>query len=239
MAVYVMADLHLSFGEVDKPMDVFGGAWVGYMDRIKESWENTVGPEDTVIVPGDISWAMKLKDSLEDLKFLDSLPGNKILLKGNHDYWWDTVAKMQRFLLDHDLNSIKILYNNAYEVEDYILCGTRLWDSVGSSSEAADRKAYLRELGRLKMSLDKGVALQKASGVQSQIVVFTHFPPTATYDGVPEFMNLLKEYRVEKCYYGHIHGVGILQATQGDVNGVELKLVSADALGFVPYRVGV
>lgn len=237
MAIYVLADLHLSFGAEDKPMDIFGGGWVGYMDRIRENWENTVGQEDTVVIPGDISWAMKLEDSLEDLKFIHGLPGNKIIIRGNHDYWWDTVAKMQRFLDENELDSIKILYNNAFVVEDCIVCGSRLWDSVGTSSDQTDRKAYAREVGRLRLSLEKGRALQESMPNSGEIIAFSHFPPTATYDGQHQMLQLLREYGVNRCYYGHIHGPGIAVAPRGDAMGVDLMLVSADALGFMPHRV--
>ena len=237
MSVYVIADLHLSFGEEDKPMDVFGGAWVGYMDRIQENWLDTVKPEDTVVIPGDISWAMGLKESLADLTVLNSLPGNKIILKGNHDYWWDTLKKMQNFLEENELNTIKVLFNNAFYADGVIICGSRLWDSVGSSSDSADRKTYLREVGRLRMSLDAGLKLREQVGEDTPIAVFAHYPPVATFDGKQEFMKVMQDYGVAKCYYGHLHGAGIQVATQGDVGGVELKLISADALGFVPWLV--
>lgn len=237
MSVYVIADLHLSYGEVDKPMDIFGGAWVGYMERIQENWLKTVKDEDTVVIPGDISWAMGLKESLVDLAMLNSLPGTKIILKGNHDYWWDTLKKMQNFLEENELNTIKVLFNNAYYADGVIICGSRLWDSVGSSSEAADRKAYLREVGRLRMSLEAGLRLREQVGEETPIAVFAHYPPTATIDGNHEFMKIMQDYGVTRCFYGHLHGAGIQSATQGNVDGVELKLISADAIGFVPELV--
>lgn len=229
MSVYVIGDLHLSLG-TDKPMDVFKG-WGGYVERLKENWNNTVSDSDTVIVPGDISWAMRLKETLTDFKFInDELNGNKILLKGNHDYWWETMGKMDRFLSENSLDRIKILFNNAYLVDGICAVGTRGW--INDGTEPSDAKVLAREEGRLRMSVQEGLKLG------GEMIAFIHYPPVYNGETNEYILNVIREYGIKRCYYGHIHGAqGHGRAFQGIYEGTQYKMISADYLGFMPVRV--
>ena len=214
MSLFALGDLHLSLGE-DKPMDVFAG-WNDYVQRLEENWKRLVTDEDTVVLAGDISWGMKLEETLTDFRFIDSLPGKKLLLKGNHDYWWSTKRKMDAYLQENGLTSIQILFNNAYRVGEYAVCGTRGWFLENDTPE--DVKVLNREVGRLKLSLEEALKLQ------GEPVVFLHYPPY--YRGVecPEIMDVLLEYGIKKCYYGHIHGKKNFRlAFEGEYKGVDLQ----------------
>ena len=226
MAIFVIADLHLSLGAADKPMDVFEG-WQGYLPKLERNWRTLIAPEDTVVLPGDISWAMSLEDTREDFAFLNALPGKKIILKGNHDYWWTTLNKMNRFLEANGFDTLQILHNTAIQAEGVFLCGTRGWMSDVQGPE--DEKILNREIGRLRMSLE-------AAG-EGEKLVFLHYPPL--YPGQMEsgLANLLKEFGVSRCFYGHLHGVSIRYAVQGEHDGVDYRLISADALKFCPYKI--
>lgn len=226
MAIFVIADLHLSLGAADKPMDVFEG-WQGYLPKLERNWRTLIAPEDTVVLPGDISWAMSLEDTREDFVFLNALPGKKIILKGNHDYWWTTLNKMNRFLEANGFDTLQILHNTAIQAEGVFLCGTRGWMSDVQGPE--DEKILNREIGRLRMSLE-------AAG-EGEKLVFLHYPPL--YPGQMEggLANLLKEFGVSRCFYGHLHGVSIRYAVQGEHDGVDYRLISADALKFCPYKI--
>ena len=228
MSLYVIGDLHLSLGE-DKPMDVFAG-WNDYVSRLAENWRSLVTDDDTVVVAGDISWAMKLEDTYTDFKFIDDLPGKKLFLKGNHDYWWSTKSKMDKYLAEKELSTISILFNNTYVCGDFAVCGTRGWFLENDTPE--DIKVLNREVGRLKMSIDAAVKTGK------EPVVFLHYPPY--YRGVecPEIMAVLIEYGIKKCYYGHIHGKsGFRLAYEGEYKGVDFRLISGDRIGFMPVLV--
>ena len=228
MSLFALGDLHLSLGE-DKPMDVFAG-WNDYVQRLEENWKRLVTDEDTVVLAGDISWGMKLEETLTDFRFIDSLPGKKLLLKGNHDYWWSTKRKMDAYLQENGLASIQILFNNAYRVGEYAVCGTRGWFLENDTPE--DVKVLNREVGRLKLSLEEALKLQ------SEPVVFLHYPPY--YRGVecPEIMDVLLEYGIKKCYYGHIHGKKNFRlAFEGVYKGVDFRLISCDKVGFMPVLV--
>ena len=226
MAIFVIADLHLSLGAADKPMDVFEG-WQGYLPKLERNWRTLIASEDTVVLPGDISWAMSLEDTREDFAFLNALPGKKIILKGNHDYWWTTLNKMNRFLEANGFDTLQILHNTAIQAEGVFLCGTRGWMSDVQGPE--DEKILNREIGRLRMSLE-------AAG-EGEKLVFLHYPPL--YPGQMEggLANLLKEFGVRRCFYGHLHGVSIRYAVQGEHDGVDYRLISADALKFCPYKI--
>ena len=225
MSIYAIGDLHLSLGS-SKPMDVFPG-WQGYVNKLETNWRRVVRPEDTVIVAGDVSWAMKLEDTQADFEFLQSLPGQKILLKGNHDYWWTTVRKMETFFEQKGFDTFHLLHNNSYSVEGLAVCGTRSW--LFDQGEAHDEKVMNRELGRLRMSLD-------AAG-EGEKTVFLHYPPIYPNADARQVIEVLKEYDVHKCYYGHLHGNSIRYAVQGEVDGIDYRLISADGLGFCPYKV--
>ena len=230
MSIYTIADLHLSFNQ-HKPMDIFGDNWLGHEEKIKENWINKVKEEDTVILPGDFSWATYLEDAKMDFEYLNNLPGKKIMLKGNHDYWWTTVTNMKKFLLENNFLNIEFLYNNSFEIENKILCGTRGW-SIGDDIET-DQKILNRELIRLQLSLEDGV---KNYGKDKEIIVFMHYPPITkakiNTNQEMEFINLMKKYNVKRCYYGHLHGTSINDAIEGEIEGIQFKLVSADGLDF-------
>ena len=214
-----MADLHLS-GLAGKPMDVFGNRWIGYTDKIEKNWRAVINPEDTVIIPGDISWGMSLEEALPDLLFLESLPGRKIVGRGNHDYWWATSAKMNSFLSENGIGSVSILFNNAYETEDFIIAGTRGWFTEDKQDMAPETSEYAkivaRETGRLKMSLDAAVRFRDNPG--------------------SEFVELLREYGISRTYFGHIHGLYTVPRSF-EYEGISFTLVSADYLGFAPMPV--
>lgn len=225
MSLYAIADLHLSLG-ADKPMDVFSG-WQGYLPRLTANWNRLVKPEDTVVLPGDISWAMKLENALQDLQFLDRLPGRKILLKGNHDYWWGTVSRMKAFCAGFGLTTLHFLNNDCYWYQDAALCGTRSW--LFDQGQPHDAKMMNRELGRLRASL------QQAGGAEK--LVFLHYPPIYPTGNAEGVVALLQEFGVRACWYGHLHGASIRGAVQGRVDGIDYRLISADALQFAPLRI--
>ena len=225
MAIFTIGDLHLSLNG-KKPMDVFPG-WQNYVQRLEENWRTMVTPEDVVVLVGDTSWAMSLEECNEDFAFLHSLPGKKYLLKGNHDYWWCTMAKMQRYLLEKDFSSLSFLHNNCVVAQDMALCGTRSW--LFDQGKPHDEKIMRRECGRLIASLEAAGSLEK--------VAFLHYPPVYPRADAHEIVEILKEYGVRRCFYGHLHGACIPRAVQGTVDGIEYRLVSADALGFCPYKI--
>lgn len=228
MSVFAIGDLHLSLG-CDKPMDVFKG-WDGYVDRLLENWNRVVGDGDTVIVPGDISWAMKLQDACEDFAFInDKLKGDKIFLKGNHDYWWTTASKMNTFLKEKGFNRIRILNNNAFLVEGLSIVGTRGWINEGESE--CDLKVLEREEGRLRMSVSEGIKLG------GELTAFIHYPPLYNGERNEYILKVIEEFGIKKCYYGHIHGAGHRYAFNGEKNGTVYKMVSADYLGFMPIMI--
>ena len=227
MALYAIGDPHLSFG-VDKPMDIFRG-WQNYVGRLQENWQNKVTPEDTVVLAGDISWGMTMEEALEDFRFIDRLNGKKILLKGNHDYWFSTKTKVERFLEENGISSLSILFNNAYEYGEHVICGTRGW--YNEPGAAADQKVMLREAGRLRLSLEAG----KKTGKEP--LVFLHYPPVTAAGSSEELIRVLKEYEVRHCYYGHLHGKSCEAAVNGVLNGIDYRLVSGDFIQFDPVRI--
>ncbi len=226
MALWTLGDLHLSIGG-DKPMEVFRG-WDNHVERIKNNWENLVEENDTVVLVGDLSWAMKLEDTEADFAFINSLKGEKIIIKGNHDYWWGTVNKMNAFLEKSGFSTMKILNNNAYRVGDITVCGTRGWSYDCPASEV---KILNREVGRLKMSLEEGLKLG------GEPVVFLHYPPVFGDYVCEPIMDTLKEYNIKRCYYGHLHGASIGKAITGEFEGIRFRLVSCDGNSFAPAPV--
>ena len=227
MAIFVIGDLHLSLG-ADKPMDKFPG-WQGYVERIERNWRRLVAPGDTVVLAGDTSWAMKLEEAAQDFAFLQSLPGEKLLLKGNHDYWWSTARKMEAFFAAAGFDSLHLLHNNAYHREGLALCGTRGW--LFEPGQAHDEKIMARELGRLRASLSA------AGQAGDELLAFLHYPPVFPGANAPQVVELLRQYGVRRCFYGHLHGASIRSAVQGLHGGVEYRLISADALGFCPHKI--
>lgn len=222
MAIYALSDLHLSLGVKDKPMNVFGDKWNDYEAKIKKNWNQKINEDDTVIIAGDISWAMYLEDSLEDFKYISSLNGQKIILKGNHDYWWTTLNKLNNFIQENKLENINFLHNNCYLTEDYIICGTRYW----SYDEKADdnNKIFNRELARAKISLDAAKELDS----EKSIIFVTHYPPDEN------IINLVKKYNVKYWIYGHIHSN--YEENLVKIDDIKTYLTSADYLEFDPLK---
>lgn len=228
MSLFAIGDTHLSFG-ANKPMDIFAG-WQDYEKRLEENWRAVVNDTDTVVVAGDITWAMKLPDTLADFRFLDSLPGKKLIMKGNHDYWWSTKTKAEKFFSQNGLTTLGILYNNAYSIGNVAVCGTRGW--FFDCEESEGKKVLLREAGRLKASID---AAKKLGG---EPVVFLHYPPVSSDGGCcRELFDVLKAEGIKRCYYGHLHGPACRYAVNGEVEGVSLSLISGDFLKFCPKLV--
>lgn len=236
MALYTIADLHLStLDSTNKSMEVFGRRWDGYIDRIRSNWCHLVDEGDTVIIPGDISWGLSLEEATSDLKFIDALPGRKILGKGNHDFWWSTMKKHREHFEKHGITTISFLFNNAYETDDFIIAGTRGWFSDEDATKALNNtdfhKLTAREELRLRMSLKAAKELSVASG--KEIIAFMHFPPVWG-DTVSEgLVRALDEYGVRRVYFGHIHGNYTLP-TEFTYENLKMRLISADFLNFIP-----
>ena len=227
MALYAIGDLHLCLG-APKPMDVFGGAWVGYMDKLKEGL-SVLRPEDTLVLLGDLSWALDLQQAKEDFSWINQIPGKKIILKGNHDYWWSTAGKFYKFCDENGFEDLWILNNNCYQYQDWAICGTRGWFFEEERSGEHDEKVFKRELIRLETSLKAAGDLQK--------MVFLHYPPKYKGYECGEILELLKRYHVRRCFYGHLHGPSHGLAMEGLWDGVEYRLVASDKLNFKPYLV--
>ena len=231
--IYALSDTHLSFS-VDKPMDVFGGNWENHWQRIRESWEETVLPDDTVVLAGDLSWGMSMDEALEDLRFIDRLPGKKIILKGNHDYWWSTMAKMTAFFSENEITTITPLYNSALVCEDKIICGTRGWiNEFGVKAE--DERIIKREAQRLELSLKEGQKLKELHP-KCETLVFMHYPPVFGSFINYDIIDLLYRFGIERVYYGHLHNVKPEQL-DSEYIGIKLFLTSCDFLGFKPLAI--
>lgn len=226
MALYAMADFHLSLG-VDKPMDVFGGAWKGYMDKLTEGL-SCLRQEDTLVIPGDICWAMSFDSAVPDFAWINALPGRKIILKGNHDYWWTTAAKFHKFCAENGFENLLVLHNNCYEYGDVALCGTRGWFYEEERGAEHDALILRRELMRLETSL-------KLAGEREKYV-FLHYPPIYRGYRCEEILDLLKNYGVRHCYYGHLHSESHRLAVTGWQEGIEFRLVASDYVNFSPVK---
>ena len=227
MALYAIGDFHLSLSG-EKPMDRFGEIWHDHPRKLIEGFRH-VGSNDLTVLCGDLSWAMSLESAEEDFRFIHELPGRKLILKGNHDYWWSTATKAYRFFEEHGMNSFEILHNNACSYGDVALCGTRGWFYEEDRGTLHDRKMLLREVQRLETSL-------KAGGDREKIV-FLHYPPVFQNYRCDEILQLLQTYEVKRCYYGHIHGRGIPLAFNGWIGCTRFELISADKLGFIPLKI--
>lgn len=225
MALWTIGDLHLS-NSTDKPMDVFGDRWHDHDRKIEEYWKQNVKEDDTVVIPGDISWAINLEEVREDLMYLHFLPGRKILLKGNHDYWWETVTKMQRFLDESGIDDVFFLQNNHYLYDDFALCGTRGWALEGEDWQ----KMIARETQRLELSL-------MSAPSEKEKIVFLHYPPIYQDNVCAPMIDLMKKFDVKQCFYGHLHGISIKNAVIGENFGINFSIVSADALDFCLHNI--
>ncbi len=228
MAIFAISDLHLSLS-CDKPMEVFGTHWKNYEERLRENWNRVVSPEDLVIIPGDISWAMYLQETKEDFSYIESLNGQKLLLRGNHDYWWTTLSKMEEFVRENQFDSIHFLKNTAFLWEDTAICGTRGWTIAHAGSSGEDKKIYSRERQRMILSLEDARRL----GAKEILAAF-HYPPVESGGTLAGFLDILDEYGVKDCVFGHLHATAHRGAPQGVISGVQLRLVSCDYLNFTP-----
>ena len=228
MALYAIGDLHLSLGPADKPMDVFGGRWTGYMKKLRENLK-VIGPEDTTVLLGDLSWAMSLDDAAEDFSFMNAIPGRKIILKGNHDYWWTTLRAFDRFCAEHGFADFHVLNNSCFFYGDIALCGTRGWFYDAQKEGSHDEKIFRRELGRLERSLQLAGDAEK--------YCFLHYPPIYQGYKCPEMLELLDKYEVERCYYGHLHGYTHRRAFEGMREKTEYALIAADYVAFQPVKI--
>ncbi len=226
MALYAIGDLHLSLGG-EKPMHVFGEQWRDHDQKLKEGFAR-VGPEDLTVLCGDLSWGMSLQEAEEDFRFINELPGKKIILKGNHDYWWSTANKAYTFFREKGFDSLQILHNNSYLYGDWALCGTRGWFYEEETGGEHDEKIMRREVLRLEASL-------KSAGEREKLV-FLHYPPIYQKYRCEEILALLERYRVRLCCYGHIHGKGCRTAFNGWVGCTRFQLLSADAVDFTPVK---
>ncbi len=222
MSIFTIGDLHLSIA-CDKPMDIFPG-WHNYVAEITNNWNAQVSGSDTVVLAGDISWGMTLEEAAADFAYIDALPGRKVILKGNHDYWWNSRRKMEAFFESRGLSTLSILHNSCIASEDIAICGTRGWMLEDSSPH--DQKVTAREEGRLKASLEDA----KRTGLEP--VVFLHYPPVFGGSISGGIIDLLREYNVRRCFYGHLHGAACAQAFEGQYLGIQFALVSADHLRF-------
>lgn len=227
MALYTIGDFHLSLSG-DKPMNIFGTRWENHAEKLRMSFSG-LSENDTTVICGDLSWGMTLEQAREDFLFIESLPGKKIILKGNHDYWWTTAKKMNEFFAENSIRSISILNNNCFMYGDYAICGTRGWFFEEETGKEHDKKIMAREVLRLKTSLE-------AAGEHEKLV-FLHYPPIYQSYRCEEILELLKMYNVRRCFYGHIHGKGCTSALNGWTGGTEYRLVSADNLCFIPYKI--
>mgnify|MGYP003316942370 CR=1 FL=1 len=233
MSLFVISDLHLSVACPEKAMDTFGARWTDYIHKIRASWNAVVGENDTVIVPGDISWAMNLEEAIPDLEFIHHLNGKKILMKGNHDFWWTSLKKMQDTVQKNGFDSISFLHNSAIEVENQWICGTRGWfqdeKSQVTVGETDYKKITQRELIRLGLSL-------KARPDDCVPLVMFHFPPVWNGWYFREMLDLLLECDVRQCYFGHIHGVYNVSPVQ-TFDQINFHFIAADYLNFVPHKI--
>lgn len=227
MALYAIGDLHLCLG-AEKPMDVFGGNWIGYMDKLRDGL-SVISHEDTTVLLGDLSWALSLEGAGEDFAWINEIPGRKIILKGNHDYWWSTASKFYKFCQKHGFSNQFILNNNHYEYDGWAICGTRGWFFEEERSGQQDEKIFKRELLRLEASLQSAGNLPK--------IVFLHYPPRYKGYECKEILDLLAQYQVRRCFYGHLHGPSHKLALEGLWGDVEYRLVAADFLDFKPMKV--
>ena len=229
MSLWVIGDLHLCYSDPSKTMTVFSG-WDNYQERIEKNWNELIKEDDTVVLAGDISWGMNLKQALADFRHINSLAGTKIIVKGNHDYWWSTMKKMEDFLSAEGLDTIKILHNNFYRYENYGICGTRGWVSINGESQ--DEKILMREVQRLETS----ISLAEAKGLEP--IAFLHYPPIFAGSFNYDILQVLYRHNVKKCYYGHIHGRSAHElCIKNTYDGIDFHLISGDYLQFIPEKV--
>ncbi|MGE4283337.1 MAG: metallophosphoesterase [Clostridia bacterium] len=232
MALYAISDLHLALS-INKPMDVFGNRWDDYMWKIKENWLEIVRDEDYILIPGDVSWATYLEQIYKDFDYINTLPGIKIISKGNHDYWWTTANKLDIYLKENHFDKIFFLHNNSIQYQDIVICGTRGWSCPCLDDfSIEDEKIYTRELQRLELSIREGIKKNPR-----EIIVALHYPPVnRNQDMNSGFVDILKKYNIKTCIYGHLHGDSQKNALIGEYEGIMFYLVACDYLNFKPLK---
>lgn len=225
MSLFAIGDLHLPGGD-EKPMEVFGDHWEGHFERICQDWQVRVAPSDTVLIPGDISWAMQLRNAVPDLQTIGALPGRKIIIKGNHDYWWNSITQLRNVLPQ----GMQAIQHGAVDLGDVVVCGTRGWTFPTGETPLSteEQKIFQREVLRLEMALKEAERILQGR----PLVVMMHYPPLYDLERNTAFTRLLEEYPVHTVVYGHLHGAGIRVGYNGVWNGVRYRLVSCDSLGF-------
>ena len=242
MAVFAIADLHLSFG-VDKPMDIFGEKWKNHHVILANNWKKQITENDWVIIPGDISWGLHKSEILPDLRFIDALPGKKIILKGNHDIWWGTAKKNKELLEKNQLKTIRFMYNEAIKIDNIILCGTRGWLCPGDKDfKQDDMTIYNREAGRLSNSIREALCTRDNN---EEIICFMHFPPFGSASGIDisssikptEFTKIIENNGIRRCFFGHVHSPEKQKSCHKDSSVTEYKLIAADFIDFLPVRI--
>lgn len=227
MSIFAVADLHLSMAPgVEKPMDVYGPRWFNHAGRLEQNWRSAVADGDTVIVAGDISWGLKLEEARYDLEWIDTLPGRKVFLKGNHDLWWSGITKLNQMY-----DSITFLQNDCFEAEGFVICGSRGWITPDNDDFASDdEKIYKRELLRMEASLKAGRALMQKCGAREMLGIM-HFPPVSKPAAFSGFQQLFEDYGIKRVFYGHIHGEdGFRNTIMGTYHGIDYQLISLDYL---------
>lgn len=227
MSIYAIGDVHLSVA-AKKPMDIFGG-WDNHAERLRENWLGKITGQDTVILNGDTSWGMTLSQALPDFRWIDKLPGKKILIKGNHDYWWASVTKMKEVFAQNGLESLYILHNNSFTVDGVNICGSRGW--MFETGQPHDEKLIIREAMRIDASI------RSVGDNPGEKILFLHYPPVYAGQILDQFISVMHSHSIRRCYYGHIHGAGHRWAVEGDVHGINFKMISADYISFDPFLV--
>ena len=227
MKIFCISDLHLSLGVMDKPMDVFGDNWTGHWDKIKAYWQANITDDDIVLIAGDTSWGMNIPEALPDLAAIDELTGKKYIIRGNHDYWWSSYAKIKSL----GLKSLVFIQNNAFREDGVVICGTRGWTVPEENSSDEDKKIYDREVIRLKLTLESAAKMRQEG---DRLIVMMHYPPFNAKIDDSEFTSLIKEYGADEVVYGHLHGKNARLAPIIDKNGIKYYLTSCDFLGFTP-----
>ena len=228
MSLFAIADLHLSLS-VNKPMDIFGERWSNHVEKLTKNWNETVSEDDVVVIPGDISWAINFDEAKADFEYINKLNGTKIISKGNHDYWWSTLSKLNAFLAENNFDTIKFLHNNHYSYENYGICGTRGW--INETSVPADAKVLAREAQRLEVSI------KSALNENLEPIVFLHYPPVFGNESNYDILDVMYKYNVKECYYGHLHGNAHKYAICGEREGINFNLIAADFVQFCPKKV--
>jgi uncharacterized protein len=227
VALFAISDLHLALSG-DKPMDVFGEHWYKHDKKIRENWIKNIKDSDMVLIAGDISWSMNMEEGMADLEWIKSLPGDKIIVKGNHDYWWGSITKLNSLY-----ENMHFIQNNFFSYENYAICGTRGWICPGIENFTEhDEKIYTRELARLRLSLEAA-----KSGGFDEFIVMMHYPPLTDKFETSGFTEIFKEYNVSKVIYGHLHGYALSRVVDGSINGIEYIMTSADYINFNPVKI--